>query len=206
VAGAADSAAPRPPPRSKNITLTASAKIGAVMTLEMTDATTVAPFPIGVAITPRTIPARDHDQEDDHKRPEDRPGIAAHQTPAAPEGVDRPRPLHDDGGSAHRPQRQQDEAGDDHKGETDGDADREQDPEDDQGADRGGGRGEEVTDDPIAPAIADVLHQPDHESGVERDPYQPDDPGEDPENHSAGVPKETRGHADDAENHDRTSD
>ena len=87
--GTAGSAAARPPPRSKYITVTAIANIGAVITLEMIDATTVAPSLIGVGDGTEDEPDRDPDHQDDQKRQKHRPGIAANQAPAATECLDR---------------------------------------------------------------------------------------------------------------------
>src|SRR5204863_4179236 len=43
------------------------------------------------------------------------------------------------------------------------------------GEDRGGGGGEQIANGLVAPAVADVLDQPDHESRVEGQPSHADD-------------------------------
>ena len=83
------------------------------------------------------------------------------------------------------------------------DADREEDPEPDQGGDRRAGGGEEIADRLIAASVAHVLHELDHEAGIERVAGEAHQPGEQPEDEAAGVLQQGRGEADDDEDDDR---
>src|SRR6187551_721306 len=134
----------------------------------------------------------DDDQEDDDDYAKDLPAVAADELARAAKGLDYAGPLDDDHRGDHRPDRQQDQAGNDQKEEADADTEAGEYPGADQRQDHGTGGPHEVLDGGVATAVLDVADQPhDHplvegagnHAHRERERQQDEAVGKDPVDH-----------------------